>query len=80
MALSLETYGLTVEAQEKFLDLIAKEQRGAGIAHVSEVEIETWEVRLLTELLVYALVPWNTNTDTNTGTNSLWRSPRWFSW
>lgn len=44
VALSLETYGLTVEAQQMYLDLIAREQNGAGTAHVSQDELETWEV------------------------------------
>ena len=44
VALSLETYGLTVEAQQMYLDLIAREQSGAGPAHVSQDELETWEV------------------------------------
>ena len=44
VALSLETYGLTVEAQQMYLDLIAREQSGAGTAHVSQDELETWEV------------------------------------
>ena len=44
VALSLETYGLTVEAQHLYLDLIAREQSGAGTAHVSQDELETWEV------------------------------------
>lgn len=46
MALSLETYGMTVEAQQTLLDLIAKEQGASGIAHVSMDELETWEVRV----------------------------------
>ena len=44
VALSLETYGLTVEAQHMYLELIAKEQRGSGTGHVSQDELETWEV------------------------------------
>lgn len=44
VALSLETYGLTVDAQQMYLDLIAREQSGAGTAHVSQDELETWEV------------------------------------
>lgn len=44
MALSLETCGLTVEAQHMYLELIAKEQRGSGTGHVSQDELETWEV------------------------------------
>lgn len=44
VALSLETYGLTVEAQQMYLDLIAREQSGSGTAHVSQDELETWEV------------------------------------
>lgn len=44
VALSLETYGLTVEAQQMYLDLIAREQGGSGTAHVSQDELETWEV------------------------------------
>lgn len=45
VALSLETYGLTVEAQQLYLDLIGKEQRGSGPPHVSQDELETWEVK-----------------------------------
>ena len=30
-----------------YLDLIAKEQRGSGTAHVSQDELETWEVLLV---------------------------------
>ncbi|CAM9684935.1 unnamed protein product, partial [Hapterophycus canaliculatus] len=45
VALSLETYGLTVEAQQLYLDLIAREQSGAGTTHVSQDELETWEER-----------------------------------
>lgn len=45
MALSLETYGLTNEAQRLYLDLIAKEERGTGTPHVSQEELDSWEVR-----------------------------------
>lgn len=41
----METYGLTVEAQQMYLELIGREQNGAGTPHVSQDELETWEVR-----------------------------------
>lgn len=44
VALSLETYGLTVDAQQMYLDLIGREHNGAGTPHVSQDELETWEV------------------------------------
>lgn len=44
VALSLETYGLTVEAQQLYLELIGREHSGAGTPHVSQDELETWEV------------------------------------
>lgn len=40
----METYGLTVEAQQMYLELIGRENNGAGTPHVSQDELETWEV------------------------------------
>lgn len=60
VALSLETYGLTVQAQQTYLDLIGKEQRGAGAVNVSQEELETWEVisclRINIHIFIYIFI------------------------